>query len=217
MIVLAPHFARVALGLRFGALRRQAARFVAVGIANTALFLVVYLLFRTVFPATVANVLASVLTTVTGTNANGRVTFAVDGRIGLRRQLESTAVTGIGLVITTGAVGVVDTADNALGELAVLVAAGAMAGTVRFVLLRTWVFNTRRAPTREHTGRSTEARCSSRWTQLVWFATGRAKPTVAPPPSRLSANTVPPWLRTISSTIARPRPEPGSVRTSTAR
>jgi putative flippase GtrA len=145
MTVLAPHAARVAVGPRAGALRRQAARFVAVGIANTALFLAVYLLFRTVLPATVANVLASALTTVTGTSANGRVTFAVDGRIGLRHQLESAAVTGLGLVITTGAVGVVDTAGTALGELAVLVAASAVAGTVRFVLLRTWVFGSRRA------------------------------------------------------------------------
>jgi putative flippase GtrA len=162
MSVLAPQVARVAVGPRFGVLRRQAARFVAVGAANTALFLAVYLLFRTVLPATVANVLASALTTVTGTNANGRVTFAVAGRIGLRHQVESGAVTVLGLVITTGAVGMVDTGGSALAELVVLVAAGVVAGTVRFVLLRTWVFATSRA------GGHTESRFRTvgRWSGL---------------------------------------------------
>ena len=98
-----------------------------------------------VLPATAANVLATILTTVTGTGANGRVTFAVDGRVGLRHQLKGIAVTALGLVITTGAVGAVDLGDSVLGELVVLIVASALAGTVRFALLRTWVFGTHRA------------------------------------------------------------------------
>jgi putative flippase GtrA len=145
MTVLAADRATTAVRPRFAVVRRQAARFVAVGVANTALFLVLYVLFRVVLPATAANVLATMLTTVTGTNANGRVTFAVGGRIGLRHQLKGVAVTVLGLVITTGAVGAVDLGDSVPGELVVLIVASAVAGTVRFALLRTWVFGTHRA------------------------------------------------------------------------
>ncbi|WP_285507093.1 GtrA family protein [Actinokineospora sp. NBRC 105648] len=122
------------------ALPRHLVRFAAVSVANTVLFLAVYLLFRTVLPATGANVLATVLTTVTGTAANGRVTFGVDGAIGVRRHLKSMAITVLGLVITTGAVSLVGAGGGTVDEMAVLVVAGAVAGGLRFALLRHWVF-----------------------------------------------------------------------------
>jgi len=120
-----------------GALPRQFVRFLAVGVANTGLFLAVYLAFRLVAPATVANVLATVLTTLTGTSANGRMTFGVDGPVGVRHQVRSMAVTGAGMVVTTAAV---DTFGARFGELVVLVVAGAVTGGLRFLLLRYWVF-----------------------------------------------------------------------------
>jgi putative flippase GtrA len=119
---------------------RQFVRFAAVGLVNTAVFLVIYLLFRTVVPATAANLLATFLTTVTGTSANGKVTFGVHGHIGLRRHARSMVVTILGLVITTGALNL---AGTAAGELVVLVMAGAVAGGIRFVLMRHWVFDDR--------------------------------------------------------------------------
>jgi putative flippase GtrA len=117
---------------------RQFVRFVAVGVVNTGLFLVVYLAFRLVVSAGAATVLATVLTTVTGTSANGHVTFGVDGPVGMRHHLKSLAVTVLGMVITSAAV---DTfGGSRLSELVVLVIASSVAGTVRFVLLRYWVF-----------------------------------------------------------------------------
>jgi putative flippase GtrA len=120
------------------ALPRQFVRFVAVGVVNTGLFLVVYLGFRLVVSAGVATVLATVLTTVTGTSANGKVIFG--SRVGLRHHVKSMAVTGLGMVITSAAVDTFGAGAGRLGELVVLVLASAVAGTVRFVLLRYWVF-----------------------------------------------------------------------------
>jgi putative flippase GtrA len=119
---------------------RELVRFAAVGVVNTGLFLVVYLGFRTVLPSTAASLVATALTTVTGTMANGRLTFGVTGPIDLRRHLRSLAVTGLGLVITTGAVTAVDTGGSTLDELAVLVIASTVAGIVRFALMGRWVF-----------------------------------------------------------------------------
>jgi putative flippase GtrA len=142
--VIAPEVAlapTVVLVDRRRALPRQFVRFAAVGVVNTALFLAVYLMFRMVVSATAANLLATCLATVTGTNANGKVTFGVKGPIGLRHHVKSMVVTGLGLAITTGAVSMVGTGDSELVELVVLVVAGAAAGAVRFVLLRHWVFD----------------------------------------------------------------------------
>lgn len=119
----------------------QLVRFAAVGTANTVLFLGIYLVLRTLLSSTVANVVATLITAVTGTGANGRITFGVHGPIGLRTHLKGLAVTGLGLAITTAAVGSVGSGDGAVAELAVLVAAGTVAGGVRFVLFRRWVFD----------------------------------------------------------------------------
>jgi putative flippase GtrA len=99
------------------ALPRQFGRFVAVGVVNTGLFLVVYLVLRTQLPITAASLVGSVLTTFTSTNANGRVTFAAVGR----------------------------STDGELREVAVLVAASSLAGILRFVMMRSWVFPARAA------------------------------------------------------------------------
>jgi putative flippase GtrA len=119
-------------------LRSQFVRFAAVGMANTALSLAVYLAFRTVVSATTANLLATLLTTIAGTSANGKVTFG--STVHMRHHVKSMAVTGLGIVITTGAVDMLGTGAGQLAEAAVLIAASAVAGIVRFVLMRHWVF-----------------------------------------------------------------------------
>lgn len=136
MTTIAPPLART---LTSG-VSRQFVRFAAVGVVNTGLFLAVYLAFRTVVPAGPAALLATLLTTVTGTCASGKVAFGVDGPVSVRHHVKSMAVTGLGIVITSAAVSTFGAGAGQLGELAVLVAASAAAGAVRFVLLRHWVF-----------------------------------------------------------------------------
>lgn len=124
---------------RTGALPRQFVRFVVVGVVNTGLFLVVYLVFRLLVSPVVASVLATSLTTITGTSANGKVAFEIDGPVKVRQHVKSMAVTLLGMVLTSFSV---DTfgGGSELRELVVLVAASAVAGTVRFGLMKYWVF-----------------------------------------------------------------------------
>jgi putative flippase GtrA len=96
----------------------------------------------------VANVVAWVATAVADTSANRRLTFGVRGRAGAARaQAESLLVFGTGMLITSGsllALGAVVASPGQLLQLAVLVLGNIVAGLLRFLLLRFWVF----APTR---------------------------------------------------------------------
>jgi putative flippase GtrA len=118
---------------------RQLVRFAAVGSASTGLFLVLYLILRIPFSPPVANVFGTVLTTLAGTMANGRLTFGVSGMIGARQHLKGLLITALGLAITTAAVAGLGT-GGAVVECLVLIAASAAAGGVRFALYRHWVF-----------------------------------------------------------------------------
>ncbi|MET1071708.1 MAG: GtrA family protein [Umezawaea sp.] len=140
MVAITHEVGFAGLVARFGGWPRELARFAAVGVLNTGLFLLLYLAFRVALPVTVASLLATGVTAVTGTVANGRVTFRVEGAIDLARHLKSLVVTGVGLVVTTGAVGLVGTGGSAVDEVVVLVVASAVAGVVRFVLMGRWVF-----------------------------------------------------------------------------
>jgi putative flippase GtrA len=115
-------------------------RFVVVGVANFGLFALTYLLLRLLLDSTAANIVASLLTTITNTGANGRITFGAGEVIGLRVQVKGLAVTALGLVITTTAVDTLAAGGSHLVELVVLTGASAVSGGVRFLLLRHWVF-----------------------------------------------------------------------------
>ena len=71
-------------------------------------------------------------------------------RFGRKRALVSGLVVfGLGLAMTTGALGLLERSTPDPGraaELAALVAANAAATLLRFVLLRSWVFHPRRTP-----------------------------------------------------------------------
>jgi putative flippase GtrA len=129
------------------AMPRQLVRFAAIGVASTVAHLVLFALLRVVTGAIVANVLALLVTSVANTAANHRLTFGVTGRDGAaRHQLQGLIVFGLGLGLTTGALAllghVAPDASTAV-EVAVLVAANALATVVRFVLFRSWVFRPR--------------------------------------------------------------------------
>jgi putative flippase GtrA len=103
---------------------------------------------RSALSAVAANALALLVTAVANTAANRRFTFGVTGRHRrLRQHLEGLVVFGLGLAMTTGALGLLERTTDHPGraaELAALVAANAAATVARFVLLRSWVFHPHR-------------------------------------------------------------------------
>lgn len=114
-------------------------------------YLVLYAALRATLGAQGANLVAWLLTAVADTSANRRVTFGVSGRNGAARaQLEGLLVFGSGMAITSGSLYALDALAASppaqLVELGVLVGANVVAGLLRFVLLRSWVF----APARLH-------------------------------------------------------------------
>jgi putative flippase GtrA len=119
---------------------RQVGRFAAIGVVSTIAYLALYSVLRTLEAAPLANALALIATTVGNTAANRRLTFGVRGRSDLvRDHLAGIAGLGVALAITTAAIGVLELAlahPGRLIELAVLVAANALATVCRFGLLR---------------------------------------------------------------------------------
>jgi putative flippase GtrA len=119
-------------------------RFMAVGVASTLAYAVLYLVLRGALGPAGANALALAVTAVANTAANRRLTFRVRGRAGLLRQHALGAVVYVlTLGLTTGALGVLHGLDSAPSrplEVSVLVVSGALATVTRYVALRTWVF-----------------------------------------------------------------------------
>jgi putative flippase GtrA len=122
------------------ALVAQVLRFGAIGIASTLAYVALYAVLRTWLPATVSNALALVVTAIGNTAANRRLTFAVRGGQGMvRHQAAGLAAFGIALAITTSAIWILHAVDPTPGrwlEIAVLVAANAVATAIRFLILR---------------------------------------------------------------------------------
>jgi putative flippase GtrA len=122
----------------------QVGRFVAVGVASTLAYALVYLLLRALLPPGAANALALAVTAVANTAANRRVTFGVRGRSGLIRQhVLGALVFLITLGLTSGALavlGALDPQPSRLAEATVLVVASTCATVTRFVGLSAWVF-----------------------------------------------------------------------------
>jgi len=129
---------------------RQIRSFLVIGVVSTAAYLVLYTLLRSVAPAAIANIVALVATAVGNTAANRRMTFAVKTRDGLARDhLAGLIALGVAIAITTASIAVLGTIapkHSRAIELAVLVAANALATVVRFVLLRTWIDRPRSLP-----------------------------------------------------------------------
>ncbi|PTL54342.1 bifunctional glycosyltransferase family 2/GtrA family protein [Paraconexibacter algicola] len=119
-------------------------RFLAVGVASTLAYVVLFLLLRSPLDAAGANAAALAITAVGNTQANRRFTFAIRGRHELVRQhLAGAIVFVLTLGLTSGALGVLhglDAAPSRAVELLVLVAASVCATVTRYVALRTWVF-----------------------------------------------------------------------------
>jgi glycosyltransferase involved in cell wall biosynthesis len=126
------------------AMATQLARFLAIGVASTIAYALLFLLLRGGIGATAANAVALALTGVANTQANRRFTFRIRGRAGLIRQhLAGGLVYLLTLALTGGALdllGRLDTHPGRLLEVTVLVLASALATITRYAALRTWVF-----------------------------------------------------------------------------
>jgi putative flippase GtrA len=122
----------------------QLARFVAIGVASTLAYMLLYLVLSYVMPALAANALSMLITAIANTAANRRLTFGVRGSAGAaRHQAQGLIAFAAGLLITSGALTCLHRLSAAPGratELAVLVVANLVATAVRFLLYRLWVF-----------------------------------------------------------------------------
>jgi putative flippase GtrA len=121
----------------------QAVRFAAIGAASTIAYLLLFVLFRVVIGAQPANLLALLLTALANTAVNRRLTFGQTGRTPLRVHGQGLAVFALGVVLTSGSLAILSRTAAAPGlalQLAVLIAASAVATALRFVLFRRWIF-----------------------------------------------------------------------------
>ena len=131
-----------------GALYRQLARFLAVGVASTLAYVLLYLGLRTGLPAQPANAISLQATALLNTAVNRRFTFGIRGRPGLaRHQAQGLLAFGAGLALTSAALAAlhaVAARPARATEVTVLVLASLLATVIRFVIYRRWVFRQRR-------------------------------------------------------------------------
>ena len=125
----------------------QVARFLAVGLASTLAYALLYVLLRGVLGAEGANAAALAVTAIGNTAANRRLTFGVRGKDRLlRHHLQGALVFIITLGLTTSALALLTAAvpspSRAL-EAVTLTVASACATATRFIGLRYWVFSIR--------------------------------------------------------------------------
>ncbi|NUR90724.1 MAG: bifunctional glycosyltransferase family 2/GtrA family protein [Nonomuraea sp.] len=125
---------------------RQLPRFAIVGAISTLAYLLLFSGLSHAVPVQVANAIALFVTAVANTAANRRFTFGVTGSAGaMRHQFEGLIAFLIGLALTSGGLALLPAGVPHGTELVAVVAANALATLVRFLLLRVWVFNPRRA------------------------------------------------------------------------
>jgi putative flippase GtrA len=129
--------------LRMGGGQRMA-RFVAVGIASTVAYILLYVLLRRGLAAQPANAISLLLTAIGNTAVNRRVTFGISGRQhAVRHQLRGLIAFAAGLALTSGALAAlhwITPRPTRVAELAVLLIASLAATLARFALYRSWVF-----------------------------------------------------------------------------
>jgi putative flippase GtrA len=146
---IAAQFAPGATAGTSRSLLRQGVYFATIGIVSTVAYLALFLALSGELGSQGANLVALLLTAIANTAANRRLTFGVRGRTrAARQQIEGLLVFGVGLALTSGALGALHwVADPSRAvEVVVLVGANLLATVVRFVLLRGWVFHPRRTP-----------------------------------------------------------------------
>lgn len=128
----------------------RVASFVAIGVASTVAYGILFLLLRGALPPAAASAVALAITAVANTAANRRMTFGVRGRAGaLRHHALGAIVYLLTVALTSGALAVLSAADpdpSQLLEVGVAIAASLCATVTRFVAMRWWIFAPPRVP-----------------------------------------------------------------------
>jgi putative flippase GtrA len=128
-------------------LLRQLVRFIAIGLLSTLAYLLLFLIMHGPLGSQGANFVALLLTAIANTAANRRLTFGISGKDkAATHQFQGLVVFGLGLVLTSGSLAVLNAVvatPTRAAELITLIAANLMATMLRFVLLRHWVFASR--------------------------------------------------------------------------
>jgi putative flippase GtrA len=129
--------------MRLGGFQRLA-RFVAVGVASTLAYILIYVALRRGLAAQPANAISMLITAIGNTAVNRRVTFGISGRRhAVRHQLRGLIAFAAGLAVTSGALALLHAMaarPSRTAELAVLLVASLVATLARFALYRSWVF-----------------------------------------------------------------------------
>jgi putative flippase GtrA len=124
----------------------QAIRFAGIGVLSTLAYLLLFVLLRPLGAQT-ANLTALLVTAVANTAANRRFTFGVRGAGAARHQAQGLIVFALGLGLTSGSLALLTHTQHhpsRVVELIVLIAANGAATVLRFVLMREWVFASRK-------------------------------------------------------------------------
>jgi putative flippase GtrA len=123
---------------------RQLVRFVAIGVASTLAYLILYAVLRTGLASQPANLLALLITAIGNTSLNRRLTFGITGPDRRwRHQAQGLALFACGLALTSGALALLHLAAPLAtrpAELATLIAANLITTVIRFAAMRAWVF-----------------------------------------------------------------------------
>jgi putative flippase GtrA len=129
-------------------------RFARVGMVSTLVYLALFLAFRDLLGALVANAGVLVLTTTLNTAVHARFTFVGRGPFRHRTQLlgaGTVLVTSVGLTTAALVVAAALAPGSLLAETAAILIGTGAAALVRFCLLRAWVFRSRTPlPTATH-------------------------------------------------------------------
>ncbi len=127
----------------------QIIRFLAIGVASTLAYALLFIALAGPLGSALANDLALAITAVANTTANRRLTFGIRGRERMvRHQVAAFGVFLVALAFTNGALALLHSIDPhpaRLVEAAALVLANLIATLSRYVALNSWVFRTRPA------------------------------------------------------------------------
>jgi putative flippase GtrA len=124
-------------------LEQQIVRYASIGVVSTLLFAVLFAVLASPLGTVPADIVALTTCAVVNTAANRRLTFAFQGRAGrVRHHLAGLAVSLLPLGLTLLTLGALDAVGvtSVTVVLALLTVVNLAATTVRFVLLRSWVF-----------------------------------------------------------------------------